>query len=70
MKPTSNSQPGLYYELHFLPLQRPGGDWAFPCDAEGHVDMDAMTERVRNNYLFARALVGIEYDKPSVRTLR
>jgi hypothetical protein len=30
--------------------------------------MDAMSERVRNNYLFARALVGIELDVPRVRT--
>jgi hypothetical protein len=65
----SKSQPVVCYELNFQSLQLPGGGCAFPCDAEGHVDMDAMTERTRNNYLFARALVGIEYDKPRVRTL-
>lgn len=69
MNSTTNSQPVVSYELQFLSLQRPGGSCAFSCDAEGHVDMDAMTERMRNNYLFARALVGIEYEKPRVRTL-
>ena len=69
MRSTSNSQSVIYYELHFLPLRRPDGGCAFPCDSEGHVDMDAMTERARNNYLFARALVGIEYHEPRVRTL-
>lgn len=65
---TINSQPVHGYELHFQSLLRPGRGWAFPCDADGHVDMNAMTDRVRNNYLFARALVGIELDVPRVRT--
>ncbi|MDM0116267.1 hypothetical protein QTI66_29320 [Variovorax sp. J22R133] len=69
MNPKINSLPVGCYELHFQSLLRLGQDWAFSCDAEGHVDMNAMTERVRNNYLFARALVGIELDTPRVRTI-
>ncbi len=68
MSSTINSQAVVCYELHYQSLLRPGRGWAFPCDAEGHVDMDAMSERVHNNYLFARALVGIELDVPRVRT--
>jgi hypothetical protein len=68
MNPTPASQPGPCYELCFQSLFRPGRGWAFPCDAEGHVDMDSMSERARNNYLFARALIGIEVDMPRVRT--
>lgn len=70
MNSTVNTQPVSCYELHFRSLMLPDRGWAFPCDAEGRVDMDAMTERVRNNYLFARALVGIEHDVPRVRTIR
>lgn len=64
---TINSQLDRRYELHFQTLLRPGRSWAFSCDAEGNVDMNVMTERSRNNYLFARALVGIDLDTPRVR---
>lgn len=60
------SQPALCYELYFPSFGLRDG-WAFPCDASGHVDMDAMSGRARNNYLFARALIGIEVDAPRVR---
>ena len=39
---------------------------AFPCDPGGHVDMDEMSERARDNYLFARTVVGCDYDVPVV----
>ena len=39
---------------------------AFPCDRGGHVDMDEMSERARDNYLFARTVVGRDYDVPVV----
>jgi hypothetical protein len=55
------------YELRFRSLVREGRGWAFPCDAAGHVDMDAMSERARNNYMFARALIGIEVAPPCVQ---
>ena len=47
-------------------LTRPGRGFTFPCDPEGHVDMDAMSERTRDSYLGARALVGREYAFPVV----
>ena len=56
------------YELRFRSLFREGRGWAFPCDATGYVDMDAMSERARNNYMFARALIGIEVASPFVQT--
>jgi hypothetical protein len=43
---------------------------AFPCNALGGVDMDALSERGRSNYLFARAMVGREFAVPSVRSFR
>ena len=69
MTPTLDSRPLPYFELSFQSLDRQGRGWSFACDAEGHVDMDAMTERVRNNYLFARALIGIDLDTPRVRSI-
>ena len=69
MNSTIVSQPLGRYELYFQSVLYRDTGWAFPCDAEGRVDMDAMTERARNNYLFARALVGIELDTPCVRTV-
>ena len=38
----------------------------FPCDPAGHVDMDEMSERALDNYLFARTVVGRDYQVPVV----
>ena len=38
----------------------------FPCDPAGHVDMDGMSERARDNYLFARTVVGRDYEVPVI----
>lgn len=55
------------YELRFQSLFNEGRALAFPCDAQGHVDLDAMSERARNNYLFARAVIGRDFAMPCVR---
>jgi hypothetical protein len=52
--------------LRFQSLFDEGRAYAFPCDAEGHVDLDALSERARNNYLYARAVIGIEVATPRV----
>lgn len=39
---------------------------SFPCDPGGHVEMDAMSEQARDNYLFARTVVGRDYQVPVV----
>jgi len=62
----SLSEAGAY-ELRFQSLFNEGRALAFPCDAEGHVDMDALSERARGNYLYARAVVGREYATPAVQ---
>lgn len=54
------------YELRFRSLFQEGRALAFPCDAQGHVDMDSLTERARHNYLYARTVVGREFATPSV----
>lgn len=55
------------YELHFRSLFDEGRAYVFPCDAAGHVDMDALSERARENYLYARTVIGREFSMPAVQ---
>lgn len=54
------------FELRFQSFDS-GQAFAFPCDYEGHVDMDRLSDRARNDYLFARAMVGRDLAVPAVR---
>jgi len=54
------------YELRFQSLFDEGRGFAFPCDAQGHVDMDALSDRAKQNYLYARAVIGREVAMPAV----
>jgi hypothetical protein len=55
------------YELRFQSLFDEGRAYAFPCDAAGHVDMDALSERALENYLYARTVIGREFSIPAVQ---
>lgn len=55
-----------HYALTFEPLSGEGAGYAFPCDARGIVDLDALDERERNEYFFARGLVGHTLAAPAV----
>lgn len=54
------------FQLSFRSLFISGRGYAFPCDERGHVDMHRMSERARNNYLFARAMVGRDLSPPAI----
>jgi hypothetical protein len=54
------------FQLSFRSLFNSGRGFAFPCDAQGQVDMDQMSETARNNYFFARAMVGRDLCVPAV----
>ena len=54
------------YELRFQSLFNEGRAYSFPCDAGGHVDLDALSDRARHNYLYARTVVGREFLTPAV----
>ena len=56
------------YELRFRSLFDEGRAFAFPCDAAGHVDIDALSDRARLNYLYARTVIGREVAMPAVLT--
>ena len=62
--PTSN--PRLAHALRFRSLFREGRGLAFPCDAQGQVNLDALSRAALNNYLYARAVMGREFAWPSV----
>ncbi len=60
----NTSSPCAAFEIRFDDLFDVGRSLAFPCDEQGHVDIDTLSERARANYLFARAMVGREYSMP------
>lgn len=62
MASTSNQ-----FELRFQSLFDSGRGYSFPCDPKGLVDLDGLSDRARNNYLYARAMVGRELAVPAVR---
>jgi hypothetical protein len=58
-----------HVELQFLP--RFGGQrrLVFRCNADGHVEIDKLSEHERVDYLFARALRGRDYSLEIVTAL-
>ena len=54
------------YQLRFRSLANHGFGYAFPCDAAGRVDLDALGPRALNDYLYARAVIGGEFTGPMV----
>jgi hypothetical protein len=57
------------YELIFADLFNQGYSYVFPCDALGHVDMDTLSECARNNYFYARVVVGNSLSAPFVHAI-
>lgn len=54
------------FRLCFRSLFDSGRGYAFPCDRHGRVNLDDLSEGLRNNYLYARAMVGRELAAPAV----
>lgn len=67
MRTTSYSNGGApRFEIRFESLFMPGRALSFPCDDHGQVDLDALPTRARQNYFFARAMVGRDYSPPAL----
>ena len=60
------SSPATGYQLRFRSLFNEGRGFVFPCDAGGSVDLDALSARARDNYLYARTVIGREFFIPAV----
>jgi hypothetical protein len=57
-----NDAPSSRFELHFDALRsRTARGFAFPCDARGNVDLDALSDTLRQCYLYAHTLIGRDY---------
>ncbi len=67
MTSSTDSPPGTRYELLFRSLYHTGRALAFPCDSDGKVLLDKLSDKVRQNYLDALAAVGRSYAMPVVR---
>ena len=70
MTTTAAAAANLGYELRFRSLCDEARALAFPCDAQGRVDMDALSPRTLNDYLYARAVIGREFRFPAVLAVR
>jgi hypothetical protein len=66
MNVASMAQEDSGYELRFRSLFDEGRGYSFPCDRSGHVDLDALSERARSNYFFARTVIGHDLAAPAV----
>ena len=66
MNANIQAQSGSTHQIRFQSLHHEGRALAFPCDARGHVELDALSDRARHNYLFARAVVGREFAYPAI----
>ena len=56
------------FRLCFRSLFDSGREYAFPCDGNGQVALDELSERARNDYFYARAMVGRELAAPAVES--
>ena len=54
------------FVLRFRSLRSKGSSLAFPCNDRGCVDLDALGDGLLRSYLYARAVVGAEFARPSV----
>jgi hypothetical protein len=66
MHQATDNRRASAYELRFRSMSKIGSGYAFPCDASGSVDLDALSETGRSHYFFARSLVGAEFYMPKV----
>ena len=64
----SHARPNPY-QLRFRSLFDSGRGYAFPCDDCGRVNLDDLSDEARNNYLYARAMVGRELSCPDVERM-
>lgn len=58
---------GTAFELRFRSLFDEGRALAFPCDPQGRVDVETLSDRARDNYQYARAMAGREFATPRVQ---
>ncbi|SCK32370.1 hypothetical protein VAR608DRAFT_2819 [Variovorax sp. HW608] len=63
---SNQSSRTAHYQLRYQSLKRQEKVLAFPCDAQGRVEMNSLSDLARNDYLYARAVVDFEFARPTV----
>lgn len=69
MTASTMTRPGhdqAAFELRYSSLLEQDRVFSFPCDAAGHVDIDALDARTRLDYFYARTVIGREFARPVV----
>lgn len=61
-----STNPCVGFEVRFESLFDPGKGFTFPCNELGVVDLDALSERARHNYFYARTVVGRDFAPPKL----
>ena len=69
MNANQAGQEPTRYEMRFRSLFQEGRAYAFPCDADGRVDIDSLSDSARNNYFYARTVIGRELSMPAVQAI-
>jgi hypothetical protein len=54
------------FEVRFNALSQYGAVRRFACDNCGRVDLDSLSSQDKREYLYARAMIGLEYAYPVV----
>lgn len=54
------------FELRYRSVSPHRCGFAFPCDERGRVSLDELSDLARENYLYARAMVGRDLLLPQV----
>ena len=54
------------FEIRFDALCQPGTSLCFPCNHAGEVDLDCLSGGAMREYLYARAMMGLEFSYPVV----
>jgi hypothetical protein len=70
MNALQHDTPHAAYELRFHAGSDLDPVFSFPCDIEGHVDMDRLGDRARNDYLFARAVMKLRSESVAPAVVR
>jgi hypothetical protein len=60
------TRPEQRVVLRFRPRSSDKPCLAFPCNSAGEVELDRLSHRDLNDYLFARALLGRYYEFPVI----
>ena len=68
-EPFAVSSRAVRYELRFTDLATRRCEYAFPCQKNGLVDIDELTDRCRTDYFYARSMVRKKFAAPVVASI-